>query len=710
MTYLDMITYSARLRLDLDRLTKEEAKARVDQTVTHLLELMELVWCKDRIISERPSLRGTIAGELRRLSLAIEFINLPPILVLHDPTNDLEALIAAKVIECLAKFAEKGHTVIATFPKPNYQVLNQLTRIVLLSEGRTIFAGESQNISKFFCSGPLGFNLRAGVELGDFLMDIANGVERPTGSRTAPSSDVLQSQFESSPYFENPHPSPESKNTTILPVDVVPYYGYFDHSESMRLLKKTGIVIERAFYVKFREFEVLRKSFVASIVLGLFFGYFLWDAGNFGGYCLSMVQIPYPLVTTLAACFFLFVAVLFALQVINVHIICQKLQVFRYERSAKCCPTLGFWLAMILSEVPFTIFFGLIFSNISYWMGSLNTGIENYFFYMGVHVLVSVIGFTSALMLASVTRREIVVRDFFLFCLFMNSMTSGFMFQQPNMEESIVKISEINPLRWAYQAAMVWKFKDYPDGDKFLASYDFENFDKERVFRILIYFIIFDAFVIFLSLIPLPNTLTRVSKPPPATSIDIEADEDIRASSRPPEPVRPTIFAREASVTGKTLLHSQPSVSGLEHEEPEIRGPTVFFHNISLQVADRRSPLGYKNVLHKLTGRFDWGKLSVIIGAEGAGKTSLLQILAGHHLGTSSSQFGSVYYNNKRLDLSVAPWQRCAYVDAVDEHFRDLSTKEILTYAMQLRCADKSALQSVDTNVKRTMELLQLTE
>jgi ABC-type glutathione transport system ATPase component len=223
-------------------------------------------------------------------------------------------------------------------------------------------------------------------------------------------------------------------------------------------------------------------------------------------------------------------------------------------------------------------------------------------------------------------------------------------------------------------------------------------------------FIIFDAFIIFLSLIPLPNTLKRTPRPPPQTSVDIETNgEDLRASSRPPAPVKPTIFSREASVTGKTLLHSQPSVSGLEHEEPEIRGPTVFFHNISLQTPDRKSPVGYKNVLHKLTGRFDWGKLSVIIGAEGAGKTSLLQILAGHHLGTSSRS-GSVYYNTKPIDLSLAPWQRCAYVDAVDEHFRDLTTKDILTYAMQLRCTDRSALQTVDTNVKRTMELLQLTE
>jgi hypothetical protein len=314
-------------------------------------------------------------------------------------------------------------------------------------------------------------------------------------------------------------------------------------------------------------------------------------------------------------------------------------------------------------------------------------------------------------MLAAVTRREIVVRDFFLFCLFMNSMTSGFMFQQPNMEDSIVKISAINPLRWAYQGIMVWKFKDYPDGDRFLSTYDFQDFDKQEVFPILLNFIIFDAFIIFLSLIPLPNTLKRVTAPQNQGSQDLDDVEAAeRFSARSPEPVKPTIFSRESSVTGKTVLHSQPSLSGLDLDQPEIRGPTVFFHNLSLQVPDPKSPFGYKNVLHKVTGRFDWGKLSVIIGAEGSGKTSLLQILAGHHLGTTSTKFGTVEHNSKPIDLSIPPWQRCGYVDAVDEHFRDLTTKDILTYAMQLRCVDRAGLKFIATNVKQTIELLQLTE
>jgi hypothetical protein len=41
-------------------------------------------------------------------------------------------------------------------------------------------------------------------------------------------------------------------------------------------------------------------------------------------------------------------------------------------------------------------------------------------------------------------------------------------------------------------------------------------------------------------------------------------------------------------------------------EEDETKGPTVTFKDLSLTVVDPRSPVGYKTVLHPMTGRFEW--------------------------------------------------------------------------------------------------------
>lgn len=697
-----MVTYSARLRMGLYHLSYKEREALIKERVLQVMDMMELIWCKERIIPERPSTRGNIGGELRRLGVAVEFINLPSVFLLADPTQDLELVMATKLIECLVKFAEKGHTIIASLPKPANQIFHHLDQVVLLSQGCSIYAGKVDDIQSYFCSTPLVYALRKGVEYSDFLLDIAEGVERPVGSRRALTTHQLQNYFEESSFFTNPAVFQESQSLSMLPKTDAPYWNIsFSVQRDLHLFKTMA---SRALLVKFRETEVLKKSLVASVFLGLFFGYFLWNSADFD-YCLTFLGVvPYDDVTNIGSCLLLFISVLFALQVLNVHIICQKLQMFRYERSAGCASTFGFWLTLLCTEIPFTLFFGAIFSNISYFMSDMNTGVGNYLFYEAIHGLISTIGLTSAVMFATILRREIVVRDLFLFCLLMNVLTSGFLFQQPNMQQAVVDISVINPFRWAYQGVMVWKFKDYPDGDEYLKSYNFEDFNKERALSLLSYFLLFDLVMIFLGLLPLPNLLSRVITKPQEVEQDMEA-----GNSRQSELVKPAVFSRESSVTGRTIINSQPSTTGADGGE-NLSGPTVFFHDISLRVADRRSPVGYRRVLHKVTGRFDWGKLSMIMGAEGCGKTSLLHILAGQHMGTSATMAGTVYYNSKPIDMSILPWQRCAFIEAVDEHFRDLTVQDVITYAMQLRCMDKSVIKSVKLNVTRTLELLQLSE
>lgn len=721
LTYLEMITFAAKLRMKLTgnyssitetRKVYLDNEAAVQERVMQVLNLMGLVWCKDRIITERPTTRGTLGGELRKLSIAVEIVTLPPIVLLDDITRGLDGVVAGQIMGSLKLLAENGHTVICAMPKPHTQVYTQLDTLVFVKNGRSIYAADKESAIKYFTSSPLNYRFTPDMDPIDFMLDIANGVERPTGTRIPPDIETLQKYFEDS--VLNPLPIDDKVCFKVLPDQDIPMLGYcsIQRDEWAKLFDSSLVVIHRAFFVKFKEFEILKKSFMSSVIIGLFLGYFLLGQGDFGDYCLSLVGIPYTEVTNISACMFLMLAVLFANQVINVHILCQKIQIFRYEREAKCCPTVGFFLATFLSEIPFTWFFGFIFSNITYFMADLNEGAYNYRFYMAVHFLISIIGFTTALMFASVFRREIVVRDLFLFCLFMMFMTAGFIFPQPTMTRNAVEISAINCFRWAYEALMVWKYAGYPDGKQLLSTYDFDDFDKSKVFGILVNFIIFDLVVFFISLIPIPNTLHRKALPPHKANSNIDdarASSEVDISKDKNVLVKPDIYLRESSVSGKSN-NSLMSVTGLE-EEVSLKGPSVHFRNLSYQVADRKSPMGYKNVLHMMNGRFDSGRLSAIMGAHQSGKSSLLSILAGEYIGTKSLITGQVLYDSKPINSdSLKPWQRCAFIEALDEHFRDLSVKEILIFAMQLRSNEILSDTTVEINVQKTMDLLKLNE
>ena len=268
---------------------------------------------------------------------------------------------------------------------------------------------------------------------------------------------------------------------------------------------------------------------------------------------------------------------------------------------------------------------------------------------------------------------------------------------------------------------MVWKFKDYPDGEDFLSTYNFDGFDHQRLWFIMMYFVLADAFIFLLGLLPAPNVLrrqkrveaaeallTRDSGRDSSSSVDLagrSSSSEVHFSERSNEPVMPRVFLKQSSVSSASSYRVSTNVDGRQ------KGPTVTFKQLSMSVPDPSSPEGTKKILHSMNGQFDWGRLTVIMGSEGAGKSSLLHVLAGElHTTNSATVHGSVQYDGKPLDLSVSGWRRCGFVEAQDLHYRDITVLEVVHFAMKLRCNSRRALAMVDDNVKQALELVQLTE
>jgi len=180
-----------------------------------------------------------------------------------------------------------------------------------------------------------------------------------------------------------------------------------------------------------------------------------------------------------------------------------------------------------------------------------------------------------------------------------------------------------------------------------------------------------------------------------------------RMSERPSEAVQPIMFMRASTVTGRqSKLSVNMSQMG---EENTARGPTVMLNEISLRVRDPISPLGYKTVLSNVSGQFDWGKLNMILGAPQCGKSSLMNILAGN-VGAGTEVGGTITFNGVEPRPEVPVWERCGFVPMQNEHIRDLTVREVVTFAMKLRCYNKLGFAVVEENVKTTIDNLHLAE
>jgi ABC-type multidrug transport system ATPase subunit len=707
-----MLTFSVQLKIM--PVPGQSTSLLVEERIQQLLTLMDLTKCKNRIIPHYPTLRGEEGGDIRRLSICLEIARMPPVIVIHEPTLHLGPAFATNIMQCLKTVADRGHVVICAMSKVYPTEVELIDRIVMVSEGYTIYSNSPRKAQPFFCNPPMGYEFKKGTELMDFLMDVASGVERPVKQREADLPVIMQEKYEMSDYFE--HIPAGQESCSCFSKEFFHFYGYSKFDPPLYALYRITTTVKRAIYTKFRDTENIKASLFVIFFIGLVCGYLQFDQGSYGHYALSLVGFPYANTANIAGLLFFISAFAWATPFLSVHIVCQKLQLYRYELNSRCTTTFAFVLGTLLSEVPFSIFYIALFSNLIYFMSDMGKGYAHYWFFVELLCLEGLVGVAGAYLYAAIFRKELLVRDLFILTVSVIALISGFPFQLLTMNSLFTDASVVNPWRWAFEALMSYKFNQYVDGEKWLAPYSFAQFDHGFGRNIMGNFIWITCLVCLLFLFKEPILLERVksegktygasaSRDSTNSVDDLPDSSDVeRKSTRQSELVKPLVFMRESSVTGRASKLSV-NVSQMGDENMD-RGPTVLFKDLSLRVPDS-SPLGFKQILQRVSGKFDWGKLSMIMGATKSGKSSLLHVLAGD-IAVGAQVSGRILFDGKEAPADQKLWQRCGFVPAENDHYRDLTVKEVLEFGMKLRCLNRSGLQHIEENVNRTVEILHL--
>ncbi|HRZ30245.1 MAG TPA: cell division ATP-binding protein FtsE [Candidatus Paceibacterota bacterium] len=112
-----------------------EASGRSDEEIrSDIPHVLDLVGLGDKIFSFPRQLSG---GERQRLAIARAIINQPDLLIVDEPTGNLDPISAAEVIEIFKKINEIGTTIILTTHNKNI-IDNLGRRVITLDKGRLI--------------------------------------------------------------------------------------------------------------------------------------------------------------------------------------------------------------------------------------------------------------------------------------------------------------------------------------------------------------------------------------------------------------------------------------------------------------------------------------------------------------------------------------------------------------------------------------------
>lgn len=117
LTVHEALLFAARLRLP-ESVPDTEKRVRVDALITQL----GLAHIRDTRIGDGER-RGISGGEMRRVSIGLELVARPDVLILDEPTSGLDSVSAKKVGEVLRALAhdkENPTAVIASIHQPRY--------------------------------------------------------------------------------------------------------------------------------------------------------------------------------------------------------------------------------------------------------------------------------------------------------------------------------------------------------------------------------------------------------------------------------------------------------------------------------------------------------------------------------------------------------------------------------------------------------------
>ena len=378
LSYLEMLEFSVKLKTMLG---PTEAKQRA-------LELLEFVGLKDKAryyIPDEFSPRGHVGSDLRKLTIAISMIVDNPIIVLDDPFKNVDTIYANYTLDIMNKLAARGHTIICTTSRVEPFMIDSFRHVVVLQEGRSVYASSRDKLEAHFASSNLQYNIRKNNRMiGEFLLDLSAGNE-PAGDGHVVGSKELQEIFESSPHNLMKQEPMEGRKIIAYTDDGHARRWKFSDSKGLyAVCYRSFVMAHRAFLCKLRETAILQKTFAASVILALFVGCLMYGQGDIGSQINTNACIEFeapnpanPQVTTafdlgclypnlkvlnITGSMFLSISLAITLQVLNVHAVVRKLLVGRYEQRNGYGPPFLFGVVMLISELVPAFFFEIIYT------------------------------------------------------------------------------------------------------------------------------------------------------------------------------------------------------------------------------------------------------------------------------------------------------------------------------------------------------------
>ncbi|KYN29408.1 ATP-binding cassette sub-family G member 4 [Trachymyrmex cornetzi] len=135
LTTRETLYIAARLKLNVNQ--NEHA---IHLVVNDIVKRLDLSYCLNTLANK---LSG---GERKRLSIGVEIITKPSVLLLDEPTSGLDSVTSNQLLNMLHNMARANCTVVCVIHQPSSQMILLFDNIMVLNRGRCMYCGPKSEI------------------------------------------------------------------------------------------------------------------------------------------------------------------------------------------------------------------------------------------------------------------------------------------------------------------------------------------------------------------------------------------------------------------------------------------------------------------------------------------------------------------------------------------------------------------------------------
>ncbi|XP_061379738.1 ATP-binding cassette sub-family G member 1-like [Danaus plexippus] len=373
-----LITVQEAMSMAADlKLGSEINKAEKKIIVEEIIKLLRLNKARNTS-SERLS-----GGERKRLSIALELVNNPPVVFLDEPTTGLDDVASSTCVSLLKRVSRGGRTVVCSLHTPSARLFAMFDHVYVVAGGRCAYQGSSAGVVPFL--NELALPCPRTYNPADFIIEVSSGEYGSHVDKmvTAVDNGRLQKWRQYALEEERQEMEIEQLNT-----DVVENHVYKYESSSCQqfyvLLKRMLLQTARN-----RDYLWLRVGlhlFLGGIVAALFS-----EMGNDGSKALFNFGFCFACIIAM-----LYTTMMPILLAYPTEVLLVKREYFNRWYGLK-----PYYAALVVSRTPVTIFFSLMYLGIVYPLTSQPLELNRILMFMTICILTALISESMGTLISS---------------------------------------------------------------------------------------------------------------------------------------------------------------------------------------------------------------------------------------------------------------------------------------------------------------------